>query len=192
MWIREPEQVEHQVTPPTRIKMQTNHIGAKQAVANRKILECVSVGEEVELILYMIKWKDGHTHWKNKKILHNQNTKEENHLEEMKRRVEKAALEWDDFVLQENLKSLMNVDRWLCGDPKKEKAMDELDFKNWMRFKRNTTSKFFVGIKVKGSKFIIHPEYFDTNNIFSHRFLQNLNHRPNVFQYLSTPTKKLL
>ena len=39
------------------------------------------------------------------------NTKEEICLEEMKRKVEKEALEWDDFILQEQLKSLMYVDR---------------------------------------------------------------------------------
>ena len=60
-----------------------------------------------------------------------------------------------------------------------------------MRFKRKTTSKFF-SIKIKGRKFIIHAEYFDANNIFSHPFLKNLKHIPNVVQYLSTPTKKAL
>ena len=34
-------------------------------------------------------------------------TKEEIHLEHMKRKVKIAALEWDYFVLQEQLKSLM-------------------------------------------------------------------------------------
>ena len=74
----------------------------------------------------------------------------------------------------------MYVDRSLRDDTKKENLMDELNFKIFMRLKRNTTSKFFVGITVRGRKFIIHAEYFDANNIFSHRFLQNLKHRPNV------------
>ena len=39
------------------------------------------------------------------------NIKKEIHLEHMKRKVKRAALEWDDFVLQEQLKSLMYIDR---------------------------------------------------------------------------------
>ena len=35
------------------------------------------------------------------------NTKEDICLEHKKRKVKRAALEWDDFVLQEQLKSLM-------------------------------------------------------------------------------------
>ena len=37
-------------------------------------------------------------------------TKEEIRLEQMKREVKRASLEWDDFVLQEKLKYLMYVD----------------------------------------------------------------------------------
>ena len=86
----------------------------------------------------------------------------------------------------------MYVEHSLRGDSKKKKLMDELNFKNCMRFKRNTTRKSFVGITVKGRKFIIHAEYFDANNIFSHQFLQNIKHRPNIVQDLSTPMKKVL
>ena len=100
----------------------------------------------------------------------------------MKLKVEKSAQEWDDFILLEEFKSLIYIDRSLRGNPRKDKLIDELNFKNCMRFKRKTTSKFFVGIKVKGGNFIIHVEYFDAKNIFSHLFLQNLKHRPNVFQ----------
>ena len=78
----------------------------------------------------------------------------------------------------------------LRGDPKEEKLNDELKFKNCMRFKINTTGNLFVGIKVKGRKFIIHAEYFYANNIFSHQFLQNIKHRPNVVQDLSKPIYK--
>ena len=35
------------------------------------------------------------------------NTKEEIRLEQTKKKVKRAALEWDNFVLQEQLKSLM-------------------------------------------------------------------------------------
>ena len=39
------------------------------------------------------------------------NTKEEIRLEQTKRKVKRSALERDDLVLQEQLKSLMYVDR---------------------------------------------------------------------------------
>ena len=67
----------------------------------------------------------------------------------------------------------MYVDRSLRGDTKKDKLIGELKFKNYTRFKINTTRKFF-DIKVKGRKFIIHAEYFDDNNIFSHPFIQEI------------------
>ena len=120
------------------------------------------------------------------------NTKEEIILEDMKRKVERADLKWDDLMLQEKLKYSMYVERSLRDDPKKEKLIDELNFKNFMCFKIKTTLKYFVGIKVKGRKFIIHSEYSDSKNIFSHPFLQNFKHRPNVVQYLSKLAKKAL
>ena len=61
-----------------------------------------------------------------------------------------------------------------------------------MHLKIKRTSKFFVSITVKGRKFIINAEYFDANNIFSHRFLQNLKHGPNLVQDLSIPIEKAL
>ena len=89
-------------------------------------------------------------------------------LEQIKRKVKRATLEWDDFVLQEQLKSLIYANRSSSGDPKKDKFIEKLSFKNCMRFRRNTTSKFFVGITDKKRKLIIYVEYFDTKNIFSH------------------------
>ena len=47
-----------------------------------------------------------------------------------------------------------------------------------------TTSKIIFGITNKKRKFIIHPEYFDANNIFSHPFIKNLKHKPNMVQDL--------
>ena len=61
-----------------------------------------------------------------------------------------------------------------------------------MRFKINTTRKFFVGITVKGINFMIHAEYFDANKIFSRWFPLILKRRSNVVQDLSTPMKKVL
>ena len=64
----------------------------------------------------------------------------------MKRKANIEALEWDDFVFQEQLKSLMYVDRSLRGDPKKDNFIGELNFKSCTCLKKETASKFFVGI----------------------------------------------
>ena len=45
LWIREPEQAEQKIAPPTRIQMRTNHIGEKQVAAKKKILEYINVGK---------------------------------------------------------------------------------------------------------------------------------------------------
>ena len=63
--------------------------------------------------------------------------------------------------------------------------IDELKFKNCVSLKRKTTSKLSVGITYKQIKFIIHTGYFDANNIFSHLFIQNIKHKPNMVQNLS-------
>ena len=57
-------------------------------------------------------------------------TKEENLLERTKIELRQAVLEWDGLDIQAQLKSYMYVDRSLRGDPKKEKFIDELNFKN--------------------------------------------------------------
>ena len=106
-------------------------------------------------------------------------------MEQMKIELKRASLEWDNLMLQEQLKSLIYVDLSLRGDPKKYKFIYELNFKNCVRLKRKTTSKLFVGLTYKKRKFIIHPEFFDANNIFSHPFIQNLKHKPNIVQDLS-------
>ena len=102
------------------------------------------------------------------------------------------ALEWDDFVLQKQLKSLMYVNCSSHGNPKKGELIDELNFKNCMRLRRKTTRKLFVGKKYQKRKFIIHPEYFNDKNIFSHPYICNLKHKPNMFQYLSIKIKVAL
>ena len=103
----------------------------------------------------------------------------------MKRKVKRAALEWDDFVLREQLESLMYADRSLRGDPMKDKFIDELNFKNFLRLSRNKTSKLFVGITSKKIKFIIHPKFFDAKNIISDPFIHNLKRKPSMFHDLS-------
>ena len=56
--------------------------------------------------------------------------KEKNRLENTKRKLKQAALEWDDLYIQAELKSFMYVYRSLRGDPRKDKLIDELKFKN--------------------------------------------------------------
>ena len=91
-------------------------------------------------------------------------------------------------MLQEQLKSLICADRSLRGYPKKCKLIDELNFKNCLCLKIKTTSKLFVGITHQ-KKFIIHPECFDANNIFSHQFIQNFKYKPNMDQDMSIQMK---
>ena len=49
--IRQPKQVEQQVTPTIQVLMQKFNVGVKQAVVKRNILECVSAGEKLMLRL---------------------------------------------------------------------------------------------------------------------------------------------
>ena len=58
----------------------------------------------------------------------NTKKKEENRLENPKRKKERAALEWDDLDMQAKLKSFMYIDCSLRA--KKDKLIDELNFKN--------------------------------------------------------------
>ena len=57
-------------------------------------------------------------------------TKEENCLGITKRKLKQAALDWDGLYTQAELKSFMYVDRSLRGDTRKDKLIDELNFKN--------------------------------------------------------------
>ena len=75
------------------------------------------------------------------------------------------------------------------GYPKKDKFIDEFNFKNWIRLKINTTSKLCIGITDKKRKSIIHAEYFDANNIFSYSFIHNLIHKPNRVHDISRQIK---
>ena len=58
MWIRQPEQVEQQVTPTIQILMRTHHYGVKQALLKKNILECVRAGEKVMLRIQAKEWKE--------------------------------------------------------------------------------------------------------------------------------------
>ena len=75
-------------------------------------------------------------------------------------------------MLQAQLKSFMYVDRSLRGDPKKDKLIDGLNFKTFMHSNRIQKIKFFVGIKDKQRKFIIHPEFMVANHIIADQFIK--------------------
>ena len=89
--------------------------------------------------------------------------KEENRLERTKIKLKQAALEWDGLYIRSQLKSFICVDRSLRGDQRKDKLIDELNFKKCMQLKKIQKSKFFVGIIDKQRKFIIHPEFMVVN-----------------------------
>ena len=92
-------------------------------------------------------------------------------------------------MLHEQLKYLMYVDCSSRSDLNKGKLIYELNFNKGVRLKRKITSKFFDGIRYKKIEFIIHPKYFDANNIFSHPFIQNIKYKPNMVQDLSRQIK---
>ena len=71
----------------------------------------------------------------------------------------------------------------------KDKFIDELNFKNYVRLSRKKTIKFFVGITSKKRKYIIQPEFFDANNIISDPFIQNIKCKPNMVHDLSRKMK---
>ena len=54
-----------------------------------------------------------------------------------------------------------------------------------MSLSRKKTSKLFVGNTSKKIKFIIHPEFFDANNIISDPFIHNLKLKPNMVHDMS-------
>ena len=112
-------------------------------------------------------------------------TKEETRLERTKRKLKQVALEWDDLVLQSQLKSFMYVDRSLRGDAKKDKLIDELNFTKCMQLNIIQKSKFYVGITDKQSNFIIHPEFMVANQNITDQFIHNLKINPNKIHNLT-------
>ena len=82
-------------------------------------------------------------------------------MENSKRKLKQATLEWEDLDMQAELKSSMYVYRSLRE--KKDNLIDELNFKKCMQLKRLLKSKFFVGITYKQRKYIIHPDFMVAN-----------------------------
>ena len=120
--------------------------------------------------------------WKNKDNI-------KTRLERTKRKFKKAALEWDDLVLQAQLKLFIYVNHSLHGNAKKDKLIDELKFTNSMQWKRIPKSKFFVGISYKQTKFLIHPEFMVANHKITDQFIQNLKNNPNNIHDLTGEMK---
>jgi hypothetical protein len=118
--------------------------------------------------------------------------KENARIQSIKRKMAMAAIEWDDFVLQEDWKSLIYVNRSLRGEPQDDKLIEELSFTRCKRLKTNVRSKFFVGITGKGRKFIVHEKFFNSNTIFSFHFIQNVKKNSNEEHKLTAAMKAKL
>ena len=86
----------------------------------------------------------------------------------------------------------MYVDHSLRGDAKKDKLIDELNFRKCMQLKRILKSKFFVDMTNKQRKFIIHPDFMVFNQKITDQFIQNLKSNPNNVHDLTGKMKKSL
>ena len=82
----------------------------------------------------------------------------------------------------------MYVDRSLRA--KKDRLIDELNFKKCMQLKRLLKSKFFVGITNKQKKYIIHPDFMVANQEITYQFIHNLKGNPNKVHDLTCEMKK--
>ena len=83
----------------------------------------------------------------------------------------------------------MYIDRSLRGDSMRYNFIDELNFKFFLCLRRNKTSKLFVGNIYQNKTFIIHPEFFDANNITPETIIHNLKRKPNMVHDLSRQMK---
>ena len=90
--------------------------------------------------------------------------------------------------MQAELKSFLYIDHSLRA--KKEKFIDELNFKKCMQLKRSLKSKFFIGITKKQRKYIIHPDFMVANQEITDQFIQNLKSNPNKVHDLIGEMKK--
>ena len=84
----------------------------------------------------------------------------------------------------------MYIDRSLRA--KKDKLIDELNFKICMQLKRLLKRKFFVGITYKQRKYIIHPDFMVGNEEIKDQSIQNLKSNPNKVHHLTGEMKKSL
>ena len=79
--------------------------------------------------------------------------------------------------MQAEFKSFMYIDRSLRA--KKDKLIDELNFKKCMQLKRLLKIKIVVGITTKQKIYIIHPDFMVANQEITDQFIQNLKSDPN-------------
>ena len=61
-------------------------------------------------------------------------------------------------MLQEQLETFIYVKFLILGGPKKDRLIDELNFKNCMCLNINTTSKLFIDVTYKAEGFMIHTD----------------------------------
>ena len=74
---------------------------------------------------------------------------------------------------------------------KKDKLIDELNFKKCMQLKRSLKSKFFVGItKKKIHIYIFHPDFMVDNKDITDQFILSLKSNPNKVHNLTGEMKK--
>jgi len=67
--------------------------------------------------------------------------------------------------------------------------IEELNFTSCKRLKTNKKSQFFVGVTGKREMFIVHLDYFDSNEIFSYKFLANVKKKSNEEHKLTAVMK---
>ena len=79
--------------------------------------------------------------------------------------------------MQAEMKSFLYIARSLRA--KKDKLIDELNFKKCMQLKISLKSKFFVGITKKQRKYIIHPDFMVANQEITDQFIRNPKSNPN-------------
>ena len=84
----------------------------------------------------------------------------------------------------------MYVYRSLRVDAKKEKLIDELNFRKCRQLKILLKSKFFVGITNKQRKYIIHPDFMISNQEIADKFILNFKSNPNKVHDLTDEMKK--
>ena len=154
----------------------------KEALLKRKRLEYVSVWEEVEFKLWMRNWKDGHPHRNNNKLLQNQQIPKKGFLRTDERKSKNSIPRMLWFRALVTVEILNVHCPFITWRYKEGSVYWWIKLQNLSASKEKDKSKFFFGITYKKRKFIIHPEYFDSKNIFSHPFIQNL--------YLSRKIKK--
>ena len=94
---------------------------------------------------------------------------------------------------------------WFCALGKVETLIVRWPFIRWISeegnvhwriklqklhaFKEKYNKQVICCYDIQKIKFIIHPEYFDANNILSHPFIHYLKHKPNMVHFLSRQMK---